>query len=322
MFKKIKGFWDLTRLSLGILAGISAIEGALLTSLLLEEQRRDVFQDVMEHALLFVLGFLIPMAIVSAAMALNDYYDYPIDLKNNRLDRPLVRGDLSPHTAKYLALALDVFGIMASLLFLNLIMTALVLVFVLLSIFYSYQSATGTHALNLKRRGMIGNIVVSSSYLAPFVLGSLFWLIYKQLTPTNTWLLTLSLFVVGTLVGTLGREILKGLLDIQGDAAHDIKTIAVTWGDTGAKILGISLMTTGLVIFYILVLQLFSTPMALGASLLFLLFATIAWFKTIDIVLRSGKTQNYRGLRGITRAALWFITLALLVGVMLQAISV
>ncbi len=320
IFKKIKAFWDLTRLSLGILAGISAIEGALLSALLVEKQD-NLLQNLTRNSSLFLLGFFIPMAIVSAAMALNDYYDHPIDVKNNRWDRPLVRGDLSPTTVKYTVMMLYAFGVLASLVFLNIMMTILVVMFVLLSILYSYQSATGTHSFNLKKRGMIGNIVVSSSYLAPFVLGSLFWILYKQLTPNITWVLAMSLFITGTLAGTLGREILKGLLDISGDAAHDIKTVAVTMGTTRAKLLGTFLMTMGLILFYVIVLLTFTSPAALGASLLFLMLATISFLKTLEIIFRSGKKTGYRGLRGITRAALWFITLALLFGIFLETTS-
>ncbi len=318
VFKKIKAFWDLTRLSLGILAGISAIEGALLSALLVTENGNP-FQNLSDNLVLFLLGFLIPMAIVSAAMALNDYYDHPIDAKNNRLDRPLVRGDLSPNTVKHTVIILYAFGITASLVLQNVFMTLLVLIFVILSVLYSYQSATGIHSLNLKRRGMIGNIVVSSSYLAPFVLGSLFWILYKQLAVNSKWIIVMSLFVTGTLAGTLGREVLKGLLDIQGDAKHGIKTIAVTMGETRAKLFGALLMTIGLIIFYIIAFITFTSPLALGASLLFLGIATISCFKTLEIIFHSGKESGYHGLRGITRAALWFITFALLFGIFLEA---
>ncbi len=320
MPKKLRSLWDLTRLSLGILAGISAIEGALFSALLLNT-KENFLTLISNNISLFLLGFFIPMAIVSAAMALNDYYDYPIDLKNRRMDRPLVRGDLSTKDVKYIVLLLYGLGIIASLLFLDAIITLLVSLFVLLSIFYSYQSSNGNHILNLKKRGLIGNIVVSSSYLAPFFIGSLFWVIHKKMLPSISWLGATILFIFGTLNGTLGREILKGLLDIQGDVAHGIKTIAASKGEMKAKIMGSTFITIGLLSFYLLIVLTFKTTLSFITSVIFLALATISYLKTLDIIFRTGMQNQYHGLREVTRAALWFITLSLLFGILLEGIS-
>ena len=48
---------------------------------------------------MYALAFLTALLIEASTFALNDYFDYDIDVKNNRTDRPLVRGELAKGTA-------------------------------------------------------------------------------------------------------------------------------------------------------------------------------------------------------------------------------
>ena len=50
----------------------------------------------------FILTFFTALFLEASTFALNDYYDFEIDKKNKRIDRPLVRGDISKNTALYL----------------------------------------------------------------------------------------------------------------------------------------------------------------------------------------------------------------------------
>ena len=47
-----------------------------------------------------VLGFVGPAVLGASTFAMNDYYDLESDRRGGRRDRPLVRGDISPRTAR------------------------------------------------------------------------------------------------------------------------------------------------------------------------------------------------------------------------------
>ena len=322
IMKRVRAYWDLTRLSLGILAGLAAINGALFAALL-TKQTTNLVIFLTQNMFVFIVGFLVAASIVSAAMALNDYSDYPIDKINNRLDRPLVRGDLTRREVLYLIIGLYLFGIILSILFFNLIISISTIIFALLSILYSYQSSTGESKLNLKKRGIIGNIIVSSSYFAPFLLGVIFWITYTKNVSLNfRFFAVVVLFIIGALFGTLGREILKGLQDVEGDRLHAVTTLAVTRGESFAKRVGFSLSAFGLAIFYLLAFLTFQHLYSLVSALTFLVLASVFLIRVFFILFLSPSNipakQRYKMVRSVTRLILWFVIGSLLLGTVVE----
>jgi geranylgeranylglycerol-phosphate geranylgeranyltransferase len=63
-----------------------------------------------------IFSFLTALFLEASTFALNDYFDLEIDRKNRRDDRPLVRGDIQPHTALVLFFLLFPLGIISSFL--------------------------------------------------------------------------------------------------------------------------------------------------------------------------------------------------------------
>ena len=76
-----------------------------------------------------------------------------------------------------------------------------------------------------KKTGLPGNFLVSATVVIPFVYGGL---AVGQIQ-TSTWLFVAIVFLSNT-----GREITKGIVDVEGDRSHNVKTVAVSYGERAA----------------------------------------------------------------------------------------
>ena len=154
-----------------------------------------------------------------------------------------------------------------------------------------------------KRSGLPGNLLVSTCVAIPFVYGSIIML--NQIPP-SVLLFTLMAFLSNT-----GREITKGIVDVKGDKAEGIGTLAVRYGEKNAGIVAIS--------FYISAVAL--TPLTLVLNLVSIWFIPIVliadigfvWFSVL--LLRNHSRENARKIKN--RVLLLFLAglLAYLVGV-------
>ena len=85
--KTLKAIWELMRLEHGVMIAIAILIGAVIA----KQEIPSLYR--------FVLTFTTALFLEASTFALNDYFDIDIDKHNKRIDRPLVRGDLSPRTA-------------------------------------------------------------------------------------------------------------------------------------------------------------------------------------------------------------------------------
>jgi len=163
-----------------------------------------------------VEGLPVGLAITTAvlltgfAMTVNDYYDREID-RINRPDRPIPSGAVSPKEAVRVAAGLAGAGLTTAL-FTNEACFLVALLATGLAVAYSAR---------IKRTGLPGNAVVAFNTALPFVYGSL---ATGQLAPLVCALALTAFFA------TLGREVVKGVADIEGDRALGVRTVAVVWG--------------------------------------------------------------------------------------------
>ncbi len=320
---KIKALWNFTRGTLAILAGFTAIAGGL-TAAILSNNPIPPWEVVQSHLFVLVLGFWIPVLLVSASMGINDYYDYPIDLKNKRFDRPLVRGDLSPQEARIIIFLCYIGGIILTFFLIGPLFTALVIFFVILSVFYSYKSSDPEKSqFSLKKKGLLGNFVVAIGHLAPFLLGGLYWIIFQTSDPFSEIkaLYALVVFAIATLLGIIGREILKGIIDVTGDKEHDIQTIAVKFGVKFAKVSGFSLLIIALVLLTILIVTVFSSILAkiIGLTLMLISFVSVIWAGFI--LFREEDPARIARIRSITRFTLWIVIAAFIISTFAQGFA-
>jgi 4-hydroxybenzoate polyprenyltransferase len=242
----------------------------------------------------FLLGIFVPFFMVGAAQAINDVYDLESDRKNKRYDRPLVRGDLDPVFVKWFSTALLLSGpVLAGLLFGPVV---LIVSFFFAGLAFWYSAA------GLKQSGVLGNIAVSSGYTAPMVLAAISIEVFYpgQLSPELV--LTVIVMILITLTAALGREFMKGIMDVEGDRAADVKTVAVVYGSRTAATLS--------VIFFLLTLVLIPVPLFLSfknswmyAGLMsFMIFFLIY---TIYLLVKSPTAEIVKKTRFLTRYAFY-----------------
>ena len=160
------------------------------------------------HSINLLLGFVTSFSLTAASMVINDYIDREID-SINEPNRPIPRGDIKPKEA---------------------LSFAIILIALIISITYITKG---------KNTGLPGNFLVSATVVIPFI--------YGGLTTGQIETSTL-LFVTIVFLSNTGREITKGIVDIEGDKKHNIKTIAVTKGEKIAAIMAatFSLIAVGI----------------------------------------------------------------------------
>jgi geranylgeranylglycerol-phosphate geranylgeranyltransferase len=157
----------------------------------------------------FVTGFM----LTAASMTINDYYDREID-KVNEPSRPIPSGTIKPKRALAFAAVLTAIGFIAAYLTnFSCLLTAILA----WTIFTAYTTVG-------KRSGLPGNFLVSTCVAIPFVYGSL-------TIPPSIVGLNVLFFVSMVFLSNTGREITKGIVDVQGDRAQGVKTLAVRWGE-------------------------------------------------------------------------------------------
>ena len=163
-----------------------------------------------------LLGFVTSFALTAASMVVNDFYDREIDAINEP-NRPIPRGDVTPREALVFAIVLSVIGLVAA--FQTNTMSLIVAVIAwIISIAYITEG---------KGTGLPGNLMVSATVVIPFIYGGL--AVGQLEIPTLV-------FVVIVFLSNTGREVTKGIVDVEGDRSHNIKTIAVRYGERTAAI--------------------------------------------------------------------------------------
>ncbi|MER3601185.1 MAG: hypothetical protein C4339_00430 [Nitrososphaerota archaeon] len=168
-------------------------------------------------ALHYTAGFLTGFFISSFSMAVNDIHDLAVDMLNRR-ERPLVLGSLSRRSALGAALIFLGLG-----LFFSAVTGPATLAYA-----SAYAALGYAYSVLLKRWGIVGNIAVAASVAAPFP--------YGALIKGGGLDGFLALATATAFASALGREVLKGIPDIEGDKASGIRTIAVKYGPPTASL--------------------------------------------------------------------------------------
>ncbi len=217
----MKAIWDLLRLEHGFMYALGVVVG-IIVSVGLNFNLKDVF-----------FGCLTAIFCQASAFALNDYFDYEVDLANRRFDRPLVRGDLSRRSALLIGVALAPLGFLSAY---AISINALLLALAITSLGYLYNA-------KLKEFGIVGNVYIAFSMCAPFIFGSV--VASNTITPQIT-VLSIIAFLSG-----VAREIMKGIEDVKGDAIRGVKTVARIKGVKFASKISASLFITAVALSFV-----------------------------------------------------------------------
>jgi geranylgeranylglycerol-phosphate geranylgeranyltransferase len=208
---KLGGFIRLMRPANCIMMGFAVFVGAVLAA----SQLAGI------NWLNALFGFLTGFTFCAAAMVINDYYDRKIDAINEP-QRPIPSGTIKPSEALAFVGVLSVMGFI----FAGFVS---VLCFVVAA---ASLAITATYITVGKRSGLPGNFLVSICVAIPFIYGSI--------TAIGTVGLNVILFASMAFLSNTGREITKGIVDVKGDSAEGIKTLAVRFGEKNAAIVAVA----------------------------------------------------------------------------------
>ncbi len=177
-------------------------------------------QLVIEHWLWLVFGFFTGFTLCAAAMAINDYWDRAIDAINEP-KRPIPSGAVKPNEA------LAFVGLLSAIGFeLALAVSSLCFAVAIASL-----AIVATYLTVGKKSGLPGNFLVSACVAIPFIYGSV--------AVSGTVGLNVLFFAAMAFLSNTGREITKGIVDVVGDRAEDVKTLAVRYGEKAAAVVAV-----------------------------------------------------------------------------------
>lgn len=196
---KLGGLVEIIRPVNSVMLGLAIIVGAAMTG----------GASILGSPLRLLLSFVTGFCMTGAAMAINDYYDKEIDAVNEP-GRPIPSGRVAPGEAVALTAALSAVGLGAS----YTISLSAALVAAFSWVVMMLYSAWG------KRTGFPGNLMVSACISLPFIYGGLL---------TGSVLPSLYFSLMAFLSNT-GREVTKGIVDVEGDRRAGVNTVAVSRG--------------------------------------------------------------------------------------------
>jgi len=269
--EKVGGFLRLIRPLNCVMMGFAVIVGASLVSSL-------------DFSIDLLLGFITSFTLTGASMAINDHYDRDIDAVNEP-KRPIPSGTVTPKGALVFALLLSIIGFLASAAtnfpdFSYVVAAAIA------------WTVSVTYVTRGKRTGLAGNFLVSTCVVIPFIYGS-----FVAQAPE----LSVVLFSAIAFLSNTGREIAKGIVDVEGDKAQNIHTIAVLHGEKTAAVASS--------VFFLLAVALTPLPWILKLvspyylALVILTDAGLIW--SCVSLLRDYSRENTRKVKNLI--LLWFV---------------
>lgn len=280
---KLNGFARLIRPVNCTMMGFAVLVGAVLAN-------PQVSNSVWVNAL---FGFLTGFTFCAAAMIVNDYYDRKIDAINEP-HRPIPSGLVKPREALVFMSILVVVGFVFAWA-VNLLCFLVAAVSLLI---------TGTYLTVGKRSGLPGNFLVSACVATPFIYGSI--------TVIGTVSLNVLLFASMAFLSNTGREITKGIVDVKGDNAEGVKTLAVRYGDKKAAVTA--------AFFYVFAVALTPVTWVLGLVsfwfIPFVLVTDVGLVVCSAILLRDASREKARKIKNVVLLLFIFGLLAYVFGVL------
>lgn len=216
---RVGGYLRLMRPVNCLMMGFAVIVGAALAS----------SKTLGNSSLNLVFGFVTGFTLTAASMTINDYYDREID-KINEPSRPIPSGTIKPKEALVFAAILTAVGFVAAYLTNVFCLFAAMLAWMIFTVYTTVG----------KRSGLPGNFLVSMCVAIPFIYGSL--------AITSMVSLNVLFFVSMVFLSNTGREITKGIVDVQGDRAQGVKTLAVHYGEKKAAIAAASFYSSAVLL--------------------------------------------------------------------------
>jgi len=294
--KTLKAIWQLMRLEHGVMLFIAIVIGSLIS-------QKTLYDNTNLPLVNIILTFFTALFLEASTFSLNDYYDLEIDRINKRIDRPLVRGDISPKTALCLFYLLFPLGLVCSF-FVNMTCFIIALVTALISVLYDVK---------MKKIKLVGNFYIAYIMAIPFIFGGATVLgnntfSFEAINPA-IYVVALIAFLAGA-----GREIMKDVMDFEGDQKKGVKSFP--------RYIGIRASNGIAAVFYILAIALSFMPFFLrgfgvyyqNITYFILVFITDTMLLSTSLQLVIKKQPNMKFHRKYTLVAIFIGLLAFLVG--------
>ena len=241
------------------------------------------------NALQLGLGFLTGFFICAYSMGVNDVYDIEVD-RVNRPDRPIPSGAVSIADATRLSYGVLAAGMACALLSLNPLAVAIAAAYAFLSWLYNSRA---------KKAGIAGNLIVASSLAIPFIYGGA--VSGGSIGGSLLLMMALTAFFSG-----VGREVVKAMADVEGDAKRNVNSVARSRGMKPAAGVGALFFVLAVATSWVpLLTGLANEAYAYGVVIPDVIFAYLA----VAIVVRHEPASAYR----VKRIALAGMTIGLLV---------
>ncbi len=235
------------------------------------------------------LGFLTGFFICAYSMVVNDIFDLEVD-RVNRPDRAIPSGRVSAAAATKVSYGLLATGMLCSVLSLIPLAVVIAAVYAFLSWLYNSRA---------KRTGLAGNLIVASSLAIPFIYGGA--VSGGSIVGSLLLMMALTAFFSG-----VGREVVKGMADVEGDSKRDVQSVARRRGMAFASAVGAVFFLLAVVTSWVpLFTGLANQAYTLGVAIPDIIFVYLA----AAIVLRHETSSAYR----VKRIALAGMTVGLLV---------
>ena len=206
----LRGLVRIIRPVNSVMMGFAVLVGAAIGGSI------SLFSSVFDLTMAFLTGFM----LTASAMAVNDYYDRDIDAINEP-ERPIPSGSVTPEEALAFSGFLSVMGLIAA--YSTSLNNLVIAVFAWIAMM--------TYSTVGKKTGLLGNIIVSVCISLPFIYGSV---MLPEGNLESSLLFALIVFLANT-----GREVTKGIVDIEGDQALGVKTVAVSRGSSFAALVSV-----------------------------------------------------------------------------------
>ena len=231
--------------------------------------------------------------ITSAGFAINDYFDRESDAVI-KPKRPIPSGALSLKQVVAVSGLLFAVGlVMAS--FINWLSFAIIAVDSLLLLVYSYM---------VKRKsGFVANVLVGILTGTAFMYGQA-----TITTPATVSLISLSLYPIA--FGTIGGNVLRDILSVEGDSKTGYPTLPQKIGGANsAKVAALFFMLTG----FLAPLPFFLGNFTVYYLPLILLWSVLLIYASIRLVTSASTVQNVRKYERIVTMSMILLPLALIV---------
>lgn len=265
--KKLSGMIRLTRPLNSSMMGIAVIIGEAIAIRGLPSQTPSV------------LGFTTAFTLTAASMVVNDYYDRAVDAVNEP-DRPIPSGVVSTREALALAALLSVSGLVAAGLT-SIPCLSLAAISLITSMGYNTKG---------KEAGLVGNFMVSGCVAIPFVYGGL-----VAMSVGEGFKASLLIFAIMAFLSNTGREVTKGVVDVEGDRVRGVRTISILFGPRGAALVASA--------FYLSAVGMSAVPWLYGmvsmAYLPFVLVADAGFILSSCLLLNNYSRENARRVKGL-----------------------